>query len=161
SALVAGVGFRLIFDSSPHRSTATAIVDLFLGSAPPNGPAWLTPGLIWLGLVSAFAWAWIGFAVSLFRRGLDAVPGDLVRMARAEGVGWVRRQLTIVLPLLRPALAVVVLTLVVAALRVFDLVLIMAPGSVQDDVNVVAVQWWRVRGDDGQAAALATLLFAA
>lgn len=164
SALVAGAGFRLIFDSSPHRSTATAIVvalqEVFLGSAPPNGPAWLTPGLIWVALVSAFAWAWVGFAVSLFRRGLDAVPDDLLRMARAEGVGWVRRQLTIVLPLLRPALAVVVLTLVVAALRLFDLVLIMAPSWVQDDVNVVAVQWWR-SSDDGQAAALATLLFAA
>jgi alpha-glucoside transport system permease protein len=125
-----------------------------------SGPAWLTSGLIWVALVAAFAWAWIGFAVSLFRRGLDAVP-DLLRMARAEGVGWARQQLTIVLPLLRPALAVVVLTMVVAALRLFDLVLIMAPGSVQDDVNVVAVQWWRARGDDGQAAALATLLFAA
>lgn len=166
SALVVGVGFRLIFDSSPHRSTATALVvdmhDMLTDPAPHwTGPAWLTPGLIWMALVSAFAWAWIGFAVSLFRRGLDAVPDDLLRMARAEGVSWTRRQLTIVLPLLRPALAVVVLTLVVAALRLFDLILIMVPGSVQDDVNVVAVQWWRARGNDGQAAALATLLFAA
>jgi ABC-type glycerol-3-phosphate transport system permease component len=125
------------------------------------GPAWLTPGLIWVALVSAFAWGWLGLAVSLFRRGLGAVSPDLLRMARAEGVGWVRRQLTIVLPLLRPVIAVVVLTLVVAALRLFDLVLIAVPGSVQDDVNVVAVQWWRTRGDDGQAAAMATLLFVA
>ena len=36
------------------------------------------------------------------------------------------------------------LTVLVAAIRVFDLVLIATPGSIQDDVDVVGLHWWRI-----------------
>jgi hypothetical protein len=49
-----------------------------------------------------------------------------------------------------------------AAVRVFDLVLVGAPGSIQSEVDVVGLFWWRHRDDlgDGQASALAVLLSA-
>lgn len=125
-------------------------------------PDWLGPDWIGLCLASAFVWAWVGFAAALFRAGLDALPPGLLRMARTEGVGRWRQLRTVVLPLLRPVTAVVLLTVVVAAVRLFDLVLVMVPGSIQADADVVAVNWWRERPfrGEGETAALSVVLFA-
>ena len=71
SVLVSGATFRLIFDPAPERGTVTAVWTSLFGSSP----VWLGPGLVWLVLVSAFGWTWLGYVVSLFRAGLDAIPG--------------------------------------------------------------------------------------
>jgi alpha-glucoside transport system permease protein len=142
SAVVSGAVFRLIFDPNPERGMVSA---LFGG-----GVTWLGPDLIWWVLASAFAWSWLGFIVVLFRAGLDTAGGATFRFAR-----WT-------LPKAGPVTAIVVLTVLVAAIRVFDLVLIAAPGSIQDDVDVMGLQWWRMTArsaDTGGPAALAVLLF--
>jgi alpha-glucoside transport system permease protein len=142
SAVVSGAVFRLIFDPNPERGMASA---LFGGSV-----TWLGPDLIWWVLASAFAWSWLGFVVVLFRAGLDTTGGPGMRFGR------------LTLPRPGPVTSIVVLTVLVAAIRVFDLVLIAAPGSIRDDVDVVGLHWWRMtsRGDEpGGAALLAVLLF--
>ena len=159
SVLVSGATFRLIFDSTPERGTVTAVWTRLFGSSP----VWLGPGLFWLVLVSAFGWTWLGYVVSLFRAGLDAIPDDVSRAVAAEGVtGW-RRLLVLELPLLRPIAGVVTLTLVVAAVRVFDLVLIVVPGPMQRNADVLGLNWWRATdaGEPaGRTAALGVVLFA-
>src|SRR4029453_17639409 len=82
SILVSGATFRLIFDPTPERGTVTAVWSRLFGSSP----VWLGPGLFWLVLVSAFGWTWLGYVVSLFRAGLDAIPDDVTRTGGAEGV---------------------------------------------------------------------------
>jgi alpha-glucoside transport system permease protein len=142
SAVVSGAVFRLIFDPNPERGMASA---LFGG-----GVTWLGPDLIWTVLASAFAWSWLGFIVVLFRAGLDTAGGATFRLGR-----WV-------LPKPGTVTAIVVLTVLVAAIRVFDLVLIAAPRSIQDDMDVVGLHWWRMTArsaDTGGPAALALLLF--
>jgi alpha-glucoside transport system permease protein len=133
SAVVSGAVFRLIFDPNADRGMASALFG--------ENVVWLGPDLIWVVLASAFAWTWLGFIVVLFRAGLAANPGR-----RRPG----------------PVTTIVVLTVLVAAIRVFDLVLIVPPGSVQDDVDVVGLHWWRMgfrSADAGGRAALAVLLF--
>ncbi|WP_433162867.1 sugar ABC transporter permease [Kribbella sp. CA-247076] len=159
SVLVSGATFRLIFDPAPERGTVTAVWTQLFGSSP----VWLGPGLVWLVLVSAFGWTWLGYVVSLFRAGLDAIPDDVSRTIAAEGVtGW-RRLFALEIPLLRPITGVVTLTLVIAAVRVFDLVLIVVPGPMQRSADVLGLNWWRATttGDDpGRTAALGVVLFA-
>lgn len=159
SALVAGVAFRLLFDPDPDRGMVAALLDRLV---PGTGPRvdLLGPDLIWVVLFSAFAWSWLGLAVVVFAAGLRAVPTDRLRMARAAGLGRRDRLRKVLLPALRPVLAVVVLTLLVAAARIFDLVLVGAPGSVQEAADVVGLQWLRRESDlaGGQRAALAVVL---
>jgi alpha-glucoside transport system permease protein len=159
SVLASGATFRLIFDPTPERGTITAVWTRLFGTSP----VWLGPGLFWLVLVSAFGWTWLGYVVSLFRAGLDAIPDDVSRTITAEGVtGW-RRLRALEIPLLRPVTGVVTLTLVIAAVRVFDLVLIVVPGSMQRSADVLGLNWWRATttGDDsGRTAALGVVLFA-
>jgi alpha-glucoside transport system permease protein len=153
SALVSGMAFRLIFDPRPERGTVNALLHTelpFLGS-----------GWIWVVLGSAFAWQWVGLAVVVFQAGLGEIPRDLLRVARAFGAGRMRRLTSVIVPALLPVAALVLLIVLVATARNFEMVLITAPGSIQDKVDVVGVHWWRSRGDlgDGGAAALAVLLF--
>ena len=159
SVLVSGATFRLIFDPTPERGTVTAVWTRLFGSSP----VWLGPGLFWLVLVSAFGWTWLGYVVSLFRAGLDAIPDDVTRTIAAEGVtGW-RRLRALEIPMLRPITGVVTLTLVIAAVRVFDLVLIVVPGPMQRSADVLGLNWWRATttGDNsGRTAALGVVLFA-
>lgn len=159
SVLVSGATFRLIFDPAPERGTLTAVWTKLFGSSP----VWLGPGLFWLVLVSAFGWTWLGYVVSLFRAGLDAIPDDVSRTIAAEGVTGRRRLFALEIPLLRPITGVVTLTLVIAAVRVFDLVLIVVPGPMQRSADVLGLNWWRATttGDDpGRTAALGVVLFA-
>ena len=159
SVLVSGATFRLIFDPAPERGTVTAVSTALFGSSP----VWLGPGLFWLVLVSAFGWTWLGYVVSLFRAGLDAIPDDVSRTIAAEGVTGLRRLRMLELPLLRPITGVVTLTLVIAAVRVFDLVLIVVPGPMQRNADVLGLNWWRATStgsDPGRAAALGMVLFA-
>lgn len=83
--------------------------------------------------------------------------------ARVDGAGeWqVFRRVTV--PLLRPVLMVVVVTLMINVLKIFDLVLVIPPASSQADANVLALELWRVSfgggRNQGLGSALGVLLF--
>lgn len=159
SSLASGAIFRLIFDQAPERGTVNAL----LAGLGAGRPVWLDSGPVWVVLISAFAWSWLGFVVSLFRAALDAVPPDAIRVARAEGVSAYGRLRGIVLPMLRPVFAVALLAMVAAAVRVFDLVVIVTPDPARADTDVLATRWRSLTtssSDVGRPAALAVLLFA-
>lgn len=159
SLLVSGATFRIVFDPVPERGTVSALAERLFGSSP----VWLGPGLFWLVLASAFGWIWLGYVVSLFRAGLDAIPSDLIRTVAAEGLRGRRRFAAVEWPILRPITGVVTLTLVVAAVRMFDLILIAVPASMHHDADVLALHWWRTgaTAEPGRSAALGVVLFAA
>jgi alpha-glucoside transport system permease protein len=57
----------------------------------------------------------------------------------------------------------VFVTMLINVLKIFDIVIAVAPGSVQDDANVIALAMWRVsfsgQNDFGVGSALAVFLF--
>ncbi|MCQ0022942.1 sugar ABC transporter permease [Streptomyces somaliensis DSM 40738] len=110
---------------------------------PYNGVDWPGPALVTPAVIGAYVWMWAGFAMVLIGAGLAGLPRELLEAARVDGAGeWqVFRRVTV--PLLAPVLAVVLVTLVINVLKIFDLVFIIAPGSVQDDANVLALQLYR------------------
>ncbi|MEJ3657036.1 ABC transporter permease subunit [Actinomycetes bacterium KLBMP 9759] len=131
---------------------------------PFRGLTWLGPALITPVIISAWLWIMAGFAMTLIAAGLAAIPRDALEAARVDGATeWqVFRRVTV--PLLSPVLLVVFVTLVINVLKVFDLVFVIAPGSAQEDANVLALQIWQVAfgpggGDQGIGSALAVLLF--
>lgn len=108
-----------------------------------NGVDWLGPSLVTPAIIGSYVWMWAGFAMVLIAAGLAALPRELLEAARVDGASeWqVFRRVTV--PLLAPVLAVVLVTLMINVLKIFDLVYIIAPGSVQDDANVLALQLYR------------------
>jgi alpha-glucoside transport system permease protein len=130
---------------------------------PFGGVAWLGAKLITPALIIAYTWVWAGFAMVVIAAGLAAIPRDVLEAARTDGATeWqVFRRVTV--PLLAPVLSVVFITMLINVLKVFDIVLSVAPGSSQDDANVIALAMWRTSfggvNDYGLGAAIAVFLF--
>ncbi len=129
--------------------------------APYNGVDWLGPSLVTPAIIGAYVWMWAGFAMVLIAAGLAGVPRELLEAARVDGANeWqVFRRITV--PLLAPVLAVVAVTLMINVLKIFDLVFIIAPGSSQDDANVLALELYRKgfsEGRPGVASAISVFL---
>jgi alpha-glucoside transport system permease protein len=129
---------------------------------PYNGVNWLGPNVVTPAIIGSYVWMWAGFAMVLIAAGLASVPRELLEAARVDGANeWqVFRRITV--PLLAPVLAVVLVTLMINVLKIFDLVFIIAPGSSQDDANVLALQLYRssfgTDADLGLGSAIAVLL---
>jgi alpha-glucoside transport system permease protein len=132
-------------------------------SAPYAGVSWLGQSLITPAIMIAYIWVWAGFSMVVIAAGLAAIPRDLLEAARTDGATeWqVFRRVTI--PLLAPVLTVVFVTMLIYVLKVFDIVISVAPGSVQDDANVIALAMWRTSfggvNDFGLGSAIAVFLF--
>jgi alpha-glucoside transport system permease protein len=130
---------------------------------PFGGVSWLGPSLITPAIMVAYIWIWAGFAMVVIAAGLAAIPRDVLEAARTDGGSeWqVFRRVTV--PLLAPVLTVVFITMLINVLKVFDIVVAIAPGSVQDDANVLALAMWRTAfggvNDFGLGSAIAVFIF--
>jgi alpha-glucoside transport system permease protein len=130
-------------------------------SAPYSGIDWLGPTLVTPAIIGSYVWMWAGFAMVLIAAGLAGMPRELLEAARVDGANeWqVFRRVTV--PLLAPVLGVVLVTLMINVLKVFDLVFIIAPGSSQDDANVLALELYRkgfAESQPGIASAISVFL---
>ncbi|MFG2729718.1 carbohydrate ABC transporter permease [Streptomyces canus] len=126
-----------------------------------NGLDWLGPSLVTPAIIGSYIWMWAGFAMVLIAAGLAGIPRELLEAARVDGASeWqVFRRVTV--PLLAPVLAVVTVTLMINVLKIFDLVFIIAPGSSQDDANVLALELYRkgfAEDQPGIASAISVFL---
>jgi alpha-glucoside transport system permease protein len=151
-----------VFEDVEAGSYRAAIgADTF--SEPYAGASWLGSSLITPSIMIAYIWVWAGFSMVVIAAGLAAIPRDLLEAARTDGASeWqVFRRVTI--PLLAPVLTVVFVTMLIYVLKVFDIVISVAPGSVQDDANVIALAMWRTSfggvNDFGLGSAIAVFLF--
>ena len=130
---------------------------------PFDGIAWLGPKLITPAVMIAYIWVWAGFAMVVIAAGLAAISREVLEAARTDGASeWqVFRHITV--PMLAPVLSVVFVTMLINVLKVFDIVLSVAPGSSQDDANVIALAMWRTSfggvNDFGLGSAIAVFLF--
>jgi alpha-glucoside transport system permease protein len=130
---------------------------------PFGGYSWLGPKLITPSLLIAYIWIWAGFSMVVLAAGLAAMPRDVLEAARTDGATeWqVFRRVTV--PLLAPVLSVVFITMVINVLKVFDIVIALAPDSVQSNANVIALAMWRTafsgNFDFGGGSAIAVFLF--
>jgi alpha-glucoside transport system permease protein len=128
-----------------------------------SGITWLGADLVTLAAIVAGIWVWGGFSLLVISSGLASLPRETLEAARVDGASeWqVFRRVTV--PLLGPVLGVVFVALTINALKMFDLIVGIAPGSVQDDANVVALEMWRTSftglGQRGLGSAIAVLLF--
>lgn len=131
--------------------------------APWGGIPWLGPLLITPAIILGYIWIQTGFAVIITSAGLAGIDENLQAAARVEGANEWQVFRFVTAPLLRPVLMVVLVTTIISVLKIFDLVLVIAPESVQYDANVLALEMWRASfggaRDFGLGSALAALLF--
>jgi alpha-glucoside transport system permease protein len=143
-------------------AAATVTVPGSTFAKPYGGVDWLGPALVTPAIIGAYVWIWAGFAMVVIGAGLANLPRETLEAARIDGANeWqIFRRITV--PLLSPVLGVVFVTMVINVLKIFDLVFIIAPGPVQQNATVLALQMWLVSfgggNDQGLGSALGILL---
>jgi len=113
-------------------------------------------------IIGADVWKTTPFAALVLLAGLQMIPQDLEEAASVDGAGAVARFFRITLPLLRPALLIVVLFRTIDAFRVFDLAFVMTEGGPADATDVLQYFGYRrafSEGLVGSGAAVSTIVF--
>lgn len=91
----------------------------FLGS---SGPA------LW-SVMAVHVWKWMGITLVYWLAALQTVPRDVYEAAQIDGSGWFSTLRHIVIPLMRPFLAIITLLTAVETMQIFDLVQTMTGGG--------------------------------
>jgi multiple sugar transport system permease protein len=103
----------------------------------------------------------IPFTFLLFYASLQNIPDDLYEAASLDGAKYAQTIWRIVLPILKPAIVVVVLLRVLESIRNFDVIYILTgggPGTITQSVGIYIYKTAFQQGDFGAAAAASVIL---
>lgn len=132
--IVSGSVWKFLLDDA---GAVNALLGL-LGAEPVN---WLSePDLAMWSVSAVVAWAALPFSALVLRGGLLAIPQDVLEAAQLDGAGFWRIQLRIVLPLLRPTMAILAILTVVYAFKSFDFVFVLTRGGPGTATHTLPVQ---------------------
>jgi ABC-type sugar transport system permease subunit len=121
---------------------------------------WLLPGraLTFLTVVVVDAWHVTPVVFLMLLAALSAIPDDIGEAAQLDGAGAVARFAFVTLPLLWPALIAAVVLRGLDALRMFATPLVLAGVEGVPVLSTYAFHQWSDYGNDGAAAAAASVL---
>jgi raffinose/stachyose/melibiose transport system permease protein len=124
--------------------------------------AWLAdPSLaIWLVLL-VMVWQNIGLAMVIYLAGLAGVSEELEEAAEIDGAGVWRRFISIVLPQMRPAVAIATTYLLIQGLRIFDQVIALTDGGPFNATQTLSTEVFKqtfTYGNYGYGTALSLIL---
>jgi trehalose transport system permease protein len=143
-----------------HVFAARGYANAALAAAGVGPVEWLLPGraLTFATVVIVDAWHTAPVAFLILLAALAAIPEEIAEAATLDGARGLRRFRHVTLPLLRPALLAVVLLRGLDALRVFATPLVLTGVEGVPVLSTYAYHQWSDYGNDGAAAAAASLL---
>lgn len=126
-----------------------------------NDIGWLSDSTIALFSVALpDIWLTTSFMTLVLFAGLQNIPGDVIEAARIDGAGPVSILFRIILPLLRPVIAVALVVRGVDAAKAFDIILIQTGGGPQNSTETLSLLIYQTMvrfGEPGTASAMGTL----
>jgi multiple sugar transport system permease protein len=140
------------------------IVDLVTRALGLGSRNWLgDPQLALVSVIAIHTWQWTPFAFLVLLASLATLPPDIYEAARLDRAGAWQRFCHITLPLLRPAIVVVVILRMMTALSAFAAIFAATgggPGSATEILNLYAYRTSFSELNLGYGASLAVVLMA-
>jgi multiple sugar transport system permease protein len=140
------------------------IVDLVTRSAGLGSHNWLgDPQLALVSVIAIHTWQWTPFAFLVILASLAALPPDIYEAARIDRASAWQRFRRITLPLIRPAIVIVVIMRTMIALSAFAAIFAATgggPGTATEILNLYAYRTSFAELNLGYGAALAVILLA-
>lgn len=130
-----------------------------MGIGPVNWLGSPTPALV--SVIVIHTWQWTPFAFLVLLASLAALPPDIYEAARIDRANAVRRFVHITLPLLRPAIVIVIIMRAMIALSAFAAIFAATgggPGTATEILNLYAYRTSFVQLDFGYGSAQAVAL---
>ncbi|GIJ49585.1 sugar ABC transporter permease [Virgisporangium aliadipatigenens] len=149
--------WKFIFDYDGPVNAALAAVGLGEWKR-----AWLAdPDLALWAVLLVIVWQTTGIAMVIYTAGLAAVPAEFEEAAALDGAGLWQRFWHVVLPCIRPAVAISTTLGLINGLRIFDQIIALTAGGPAGATETLATKVFQQAfslGNFGQGAALALLL---
>ncbi|WP_413452896.1 sugar ABC transporter permease [Georgenia phoenicis] len=127
----------------------------------PGDIGWLSdPSIVLWAVAIPDIWLTTSFMTLVIFAGLQNVPGDVLEAARLDGASFPTLLGRIIIPLLRPVIAVALIVRGIDAAKAFDIILIQTGGGPQNASQTLSllIHQTMVRfGDPGQASAMGTV----
>ena len=120
------------------------------------------PDLVFATIVAIDVWQWTPFVTLVMLAGLMSLPRTPIEAAMMDGAGRTRIFLDVMLPLLKPVIALVLLLRGIDAFKEFDKVFIMTGGGPGTLTELVSIYAYRVNfrnWDLGYGAAVAFMVY--
>jgi multiple sugar transport system permease protein len=140
------------------------VVDFVTRALGLGSHNWLgDPQLALVSVIAIHTWQWTPFAFLVILASLSAVPPEIYEAARIDRAGGWRRFWHITLPLIRPAIVIVVILRLMIALSAFAAIFAATgggPGTATEILNLYAYRMSFTELSLGYGAALATVLLA-
>lgn len=160
----AGIIWKFVYAYRPAGSPQIGSLNAVLSKFPNFEPiGWLVNkitnnfALIFVGI-----WIWVGFCMVILSAAYKGIPKELLEAARIDGANELRVFRHIIIPAMKPTIAVVATTMVINVLKVFDIVYVMTNG--QFDTEVIANRMYKEMfqfHNFGRASAIAVILLLA
>ncbi|BCW70787.1 sugar ABC transporter permease [Arthrobacter sp. NicSoilB8] len=127
----------------------------------PNQIGWLSnPDIVLFSVAVPDIWLTTSFMCLVLFAGLQNIPGDLIEAARLDGARAPALLFRIILPLMRPVIAVALVVRGIDAARAFDTILIQTNGGPDSASETMSLLIYRTMirfGDPGLASAMGTI----
>jgi len=150
------VVWRWLYDQSFGALNAA----LKLAHLPPFGGIAST-ATVFPAILVAELWSHAGFYVVIFTANLALCDRSLTEAAEMDGASLAQRLLHVILPQLRPAIAINVVYALIQFLKTFTVIVVMTKGGPNLATNFVSYYAYQTfdQSEYGQATAMATVLF--
>jgi multiple sugar transport system permease protein len=127
----------------------------------PGQIQWLSdPNIALFSVALPDIWLTTSFISLVLFAGLQNIPGDVIEAARIDGARYPTILFRIIIPLLRPVIAVALIIRGIDAARAFDVILIQTNGGPQQSTETMSLLIYRTMvrfGDPGLASAMGTM----
>ena len=160
SPIVAGATWRLMFDV--RFGPIAHIASFFAGS--PVSLLWtVNPNLVYPAIIICEVWQWTPFMFLLLLAALSNVDASQLEAAELDGASYWRVLRQIIIPAIKPVIAIAVLIRGLDLFRIFDIIWALTqggPGSTTETVSLYAYVIGFVQFDTSYTAAVAFLVVA-
>lgn len=134
----------------------------FIGFGPIN---WLgSPSLALFSVILVDVWHWTPFVFLILFAAVEGLPKEVIEAARVDGATNAEIVAKIIIPLLKPAIAVAALFRTILAFKVFDQIFLLTSGGPGTATEVVSLHLYKVffaQNDMGYGAMLSLSVIAA
>ena len=133
-----------------------------VGLLAQNSAVLSSPDLVFATIVAIDVWQWTPFVTLVMLAGLMSLPRSPIEAAMMDGAGPWRIFFDVMVPLLRPIIALVLLLRGIDAFKEFDKVFIMTGGGPGTLTELVSIYAYRVNfrnWDLGYGAAVAFMVY--
>lgn len=120
------------------------MIDSVMNAFGGDGPLWFAD--VWLArasIVIANLWMALPFDILVLLAGLASLPTEPIEAARVDGASPGQLFFNIILPLLRPVIAVILVVRLADAFRVFDVVYVLTAGGPANSTDVLSTYIYR------------------